>query len=174
MACMLRCSAYDSYYSSVNYIISQCSMNAMPVDVIIMAGWSLFCICLISYRLWHVFKSTAFSLYLLNYLIISLSYKIQALIICDIACKYGGGHFVAAVSVAAIVISVIYHHYLILVSGECWMSQLMLIQGVMCCCITQCNAYCCQVFGTIGTTNEDSNEMWQSQTSLVVLYNTLQ
>ena len=32
---------------------------------------------------------------------------------------YGGGHFVAAVSLAAIiVISVIYHHYLILVSGE--------------------------------------------------------
>ena len=28
---------------------------------------------------------------------------------------YGGGHFVAAVSLA---ISVIYHHYLILVSGE--------------------------------------------------------
>ena len=31
---------------------------------------------------------------------------------------YGGGHFVAAVSLAAIIISVIYHHYLILVSGE--------------------------------------------------------
>ena len=33
---------------------------------------------------------------------------------------YGGGHFVAAVSLAAIkiIISVIYHHNLILVSGE--------------------------------------------------------
>ena len=31
---------------------------------------------------------------------------------------YGGGHFVAAVSLAAIIISVIYYHNLILVSGE--------------------------------------------------------
>ena len=48
---------------------------------------------------------------------------------------YGGGHFVAAVSLAA---SVIYHHYLILVSGEVLYE---LIQGVMCCCVRFLNRY---------------------------------
>ena len=51
---------------------------------------------------------------------------------------YGGGHFVAAVSLAAIIISVIYHHYLILVSGEVLYE---LIQGVMCCCVRFLNRY---------------------------------